>query len=116
MALRLALWCGTVRLPLSPQSAYTSIRQLPFESRGEAGFFADNRYKSSSASLPQPHHLKLCGGFAKSVSLAKADAKDLSHLLGGICPLNAFPFRSHMFSFHCAAHLWITVPPSDFSD
>lgn len=38
MALRLALWCGTVRLPLSPQSAYTSIRQLPFESRGEAGF------------------------------------------------------------------------------
>ena len=70
---------------------------------------------NSQASLPQPHHLKLCGGFAKPVSLAKADAKDLSHLLGGICPLNAFPFRSHMFSFHCAAHLWITVPPSGFS-
>lgn len=69
---------------------------------------------NSQASLPQPHYLKLCGGFAKPISLAKADAKDLSHLLGGICPLNAFPFRSHMFSFHCAAHLWITVPPSDF--
>ena len=50
---------------------------------------------------------------------AKADAKDLSHLLGGICPLNAFPCRRithHMFSFHCAAHLWITVPPSVLSD
>lgn len=68
---------------------------------------------NSQASLPQPHHLKLCGGFAKPVSLAKADAKDLSHLLGGICPLNAFPFRSHKSkALRCPENIQLlSIPP-----
>lgn len=42
------------------------------------------------ASLSQSHDFELRGCFTQTIGLAKADAKDLGYLLGGVCPLNAF--------------------------